>query len=161
MDQPSSTASATSSGLASAVLVRHNELAGRLAGHAAELLGAASRGDDRAACEHRRIIAAWCSEHLEPTLADLDAAAHRMIAAGDPDTGVLITGELTALRHTAGLLGEDNGAREAAVETIHLRLHLHRLQQLLENQAVAEIVGGLHQPATAVRPHYVELRQAC
>ncbi|MDR6972704.1 hypothetical protein [Leifsonia shinshuensis] len=140
--------------LASAILVRHNELAVSLAAHANGLLQAAEISDEVAARRHRRAVGEWFRDRLDPALEEATGAAMGMIASGAPDSGVAILGRVVALRHAASDLESATCARDAAMEVIQLRVQLHQLLRILEMESVTRLL-------TQLRPGPVQLRPPC
>jgi phage terminase large subunit-like protein len=136
-----------------------NVLADELAAQAGGLLQAASHNDEVGTRRHHRVLTLWCREHLEAGLEAALAIADRMIATVDPDAdrigrhgtaGVCITGQVTALRHTVRNLEEGASMQDAAVQTIHLRRHLHHLVRVLEHHAASGLLDDLHDAQRAL-----------
>ena len=133
----------TTPGLASAVLVRYNELAGVLAAHTSCLLKAAGVGDETATLKHRQHIVRWCRENLEPTLELLLKSAD-LAGAGDPVTAAEVAERVRLVRSAADRLARESGERRIAVGAIRLRVRLHGLMRLVDDAVLAQLVHTPH-----------------
>jgi hypothetical protein len=139
----------TNTGLASAILVRYNELAGVLAANTSCLLKAAGVGDETATRKHRRHIVAWCEEFLDPTLEQLLVAADRINDRGDPAAALTIAEHVTSLRQAAAALASEYGDRRIAVSAIQLRVRLHSLMRVVDQNVLGFLAHTLQSSVLA------------
>ena len=151
----------TTAGLASAVLLRHNELAGVLAGRTSDLLKAAGIGDVSATNKHRQEIMSWCEEQLDPTLEQVLAAADRMNEAGEQSTALAIAEQAVFLRSAVAQLAKESDERAIALCAIQLRVRLHGLMRALDQSMLGALAHELPRRGRIADPDSAVLRAAC
>ena len=131
------TSNAAESVALEAVSNRHAELTGTLAGYAAQLVDAASAGDEARAGDARHALTAWCEGPLTDLL-DAEKAAFDS-AALDSALAAQVSSDRAVVGDAIGRVAKSESPVDAAAAATAVRVQLSRHLGTLEDRLLPEL----------------------